>query len=121
MRRRGLGEDGLLGTVYPDTTVLVLRFFDDLALAAPADAEQQVGIVGQIVAALQEITRRLEVRYVKIMTNEIVAAEGFDGDGHARRGRAGRGGARASRTRARAASPGPAAGSTTRSVSIPAR
>jgi adenylate cyclase len=82
LRRRGLGEDGMLGTVYPDTTVLVLRFLDDLALAAPADAEQQVGVVGQIVGALQEITRRLEVRYVKIMTNEIVAAEGFDGDGH---------------------------------------
>ena len=82
MRRRGLGDDRLLGTVYPHTTVLVLRFFDDLALAAPTDAEQQVGVVGQIVAALQEITRRLEVRYVKIMTNEIIAAEGFDGDPH---------------------------------------
>jgi class 3 adenylate cyclase len=79
--RRGLGEDGMLGTVYPDTTVLVLRFLDDLALAAPADAEQQVGAVGQIVSALQEVTRRLEVRYLKIMANEIVAAEGFDGDG----------------------------------------
>jgi class 3 adenylate cyclase len=81
MRRRGLGENGMLGTVCPDTTALVLRFLDDLALAAPADAEQQVGIVGQIVSALQEITRRLEVRYLKIMANEIVAAEGFDGDG----------------------------------------
>jgi class 3 adenylate cyclase len=81
MRRRGLGEEGLLGTVYPDTTVLVLRFLDDLALAEPADAERQVGVVGQIVAALQEITKRLEIRYLKIMAHEIVAAEGFDGDG----------------------------------------
>jgi adenylate cyclase len=82
MRHRGLSDDRLLGTVYPHTTVLVLRFFDDLALAAATDAEQQVGVVGQIVAALQGITRRLEVRYVKIMTNEIVAAEGFDGEDH---------------------------------------
>lgn len=81
MRRRGLDDERLLGTVYTQTTVLVLRFLDDLALAAPTDTEQQVGLVGQIVAALQEITRRLEVRYVKIMANEIVAAEGFDGDG----------------------------------------
>jgi class 3 adenylate cyclase len=81
LRRRGLDEDGLLGAVYPDTTVLVLRFLDDLTLAAPADAEQQVGVVGQIVSALQEITRRHEVRYLKIMANQIVAAEGFDGDG----------------------------------------
>ena len=82
LRRDGLSDDRLLGTVYPHTTVLVLRFLDDLALAAPTDADQQVGVVGQIVAALQEITRRLEVRYLKIMANEIVAAEGFDGDGH---------------------------------------
>ena len=82
LRRRGPGEDGMLGTVYPGTTVLVLRFLDDLALAAPADAEQQIGVVGQIVGALQEVTRRLEVRYLKIMANEIVAADGFDGDGH---------------------------------------
>jgi adenylate cyclase len=81
MRRRGLDDERLLGTVYTQTTVLVLRFLDDLALAAPTDTEQQVGVVGQIVAALQEITRRLEVRYIKIMANEIVAAEGFDGDG----------------------------------------
>ena len=77
-----MSEDRLLGTVYPHTTVLVLRFFDDLALGVPADSEQQVGIVGQIVAALQEITRRLEVRYLKIMANEIVAADGFDDEGH---------------------------------------
>jgi adenylate cyclase len=82
IQRRGLEEDSMLGTVYPDTTVFVLRFLDDLTLAAPASAEQQVGVVGQIVAAVQEITRRLEVRYVKIMANQIVAAEGFGGDGH---------------------------------------
>jgi class 3 adenylate cyclase len=78
IRHRGLGDDRLLGTVHPHTTVLVLRFFDDLTLAARADAEQQLGVVEQIVAAVQEITRRLEVRYLKIMSNEIVAAEGFD-------------------------------------------
>jgi adenylate cyclase len=78
IRRRGLGDDRLLGTVHPHTTVLVLRFFDDLTLAARADAEQQVGVVEQIVGAVQDITRRLKVRYVKIMSNEIVAAEGFD-------------------------------------------
>ena len=82
IRRRGMSDDRLLGTVHPHTTVLVLRFFDDLTLSARADAEQQVGVVEQVVAAVQEITRRLEVRYVKIMSNEIVAAEGFDADAH---------------------------------------
>ncbi|MGH6920690.1 MAG: adenylate/guanylate cyclase domain-containing protein, partial [Geminicoccaceae bacterium] len=72
----------LIGTLYPHATVLVLRLFDDLAMAAHVDPERQSGVVERIVAAFQEITQRLHVRYVKIMTNEIVAAEGFDGDAH---------------------------------------
>ena len=74
------GDERLIGTLCPHTTVLVLRFFDDLALAARADSEQEIGVIERIVAAFQEITERLRVRYLKIMTNEIVAAEGFDGD-----------------------------------------
>jgi class 3 adenylate cyclase len=81
MSARGLDGDRLIGTLYPDTTVLVLRLLDDVALAAPTDAGPQTGVLGRIVAAFQEIARDREVRYVKIMSNEIVAAEGFDGDG----------------------------------------
>jgi class 3 adenylate cyclase len=66
--------------LYPHTAVLVLRFLDDLALAARADGEQEIGVIERIVATFQEVAGRLQVRYVKIMTNEIVAAEGFDGD-----------------------------------------
>jgi adenylate cyclase len=80
MSGRGLSEDRLLGTVYPQVSVLVLRLFDDLAMAARADTEGQIGVIEQIVAAFQEMARDRQVRYVKIMTNEIVAAEGFDGD-----------------------------------------
>ena len=77
---RGLGDERLLGTVHPDLSVLVLRFFDDLAMAARAGPEDQIGVVGQIVAAFQEIAANRQVRYAKIMTNEIVAAAGFDSD-----------------------------------------
>jgi adenylate cyclase len=80
MSGRNLSEDRLLGAVYPEVSVLVLRLFDDLAMAAAADGEEQIGVIEQIVAAFQEMARDREVRYVKIMTNEIVAAEGFDGD-----------------------------------------
>ena len=82
MSGRGLDDDRLIGTLYPHATVLVLRLFDDLAMAAHVDPERQSGVVERIVAAFQEIAQRLHVRYVKIMTNEIVAAEGFDGDAH---------------------------------------
>lgn len=80
MSGRNLSEDRLLGAVYPEVSVLVVRLFDDLAMAAAADGEEQIGVIEQIVAAFQEMARDREVRYVKIMTNEIVAAEGFDGD-----------------------------------------
>ncbi|HSA82085.1 MAG TPA: cache domain-containing protein [Geminicoccaceae bacterium] len=76
----GRSDGQLIATLYPHTAVLVLRFLDDLALAARADAEQEIGVIERIVATFQEVADRLQVRYVKIMTNEIVAAEGFDGD-----------------------------------------
>jgi class 3 adenylate cyclase len=80
MSGRGLSDNRLLGTLYPQVSVLVLRLLDDLAMAARADAEQQAGVIEQIVGAFQESTRRRHVHYVKIMTNEIVAAEGFEGN-----------------------------------------
>ena len=79
---RGLNDDGLQAKVFPTATALVLRFFDDLAMAASADGEQRVGVIERIVAAFQEIAERQQVRYVKIMTDQIVAVEGFDQAAH---------------------------------------
>jgi adenylate cyclase len=79
---RGLSDDGLQAKVFPKATALVLRFFDDLAMAASADGEQRVGVIERIVAAFQEIAERQQVRYVKIMTDQIVAVEGFDQAAH---------------------------------------
>jgi adenylate cyclase len=79
---RGLNDDGLRANVFPKATALVLRFFDDLAMAASADGEQRVGVIERIVAAFQEIAERQQVRYVKIMTDQIVAVEGFDQAAH---------------------------------------
>jgi adenylate cyclase len=82
MSVRGLGDERLRATVFPNATVLVLRFFDDLAMGASADAERGIGVIERIVAAFQGITERLQVRYVKIMTDEIVAVDGFGQDAH---------------------------------------
>jgi adenylate cyclase len=79
---RGLNDDGLQAKIFPKATALVLRFFDDLAMAASADGEQRVGVIERIVAAFQEIAERQQVRYVKIMTDQIVAVEGFDQAAH---------------------------------------
>jgi adenylate cyclase len=75
---RGLNDDGLRAKLFPNATALVLRFFDELAMAASADSEQRLGVIERIVAAFQEIAERRQVRYVKIMTDQIVAVEGFD-------------------------------------------
>jgi len=75
--RRGLREEQVPAMRFPQVTVLVLRMADDVALAT-GDAAETVTI-GQIVAACQKAAERHSIRYLKILTDQIVAAEGFDG------------------------------------------
>jgi hypothetical protein len=65
-----------------ELAALALRFLDDLAMAATAYAKRRLGVIERIVAAFQEIAERRQVRYVKIMTDQIVAVEGFDQSAH---------------------------------------
>lgn len=76
--RRGLQSDQVQAMRFPQVTVLVLRMADDIALAT-GDAAETVAI-GQIVAACQKAAERHGIRYLKILTDQIVAAEGFDGN-----------------------------------------
>lgn len=75
---RGIDDGRLLAAIFPATTVLVLKFSDDFALAASPDGEARMVVVEQIVRTFQEIAERHEVRYVKILNEQIVAAEGFE-------------------------------------------
>lgn len=77
---REVADDRLRASVFPHTTVLVLAFSDDLALATRASPEERLLVIERIVRALQEISERREIRYVKILNDQIVAAEGFDRD-----------------------------------------
>ena len=87
-RRGGIrGEDG--PAVFTALTVLVVRLFDDVALAASAHGRDRSGVLDAVVEEVDAAVRRLEIRYVKIMTDQIVAAEGFDGDPHAAAARIG--------------------------------
>jgi adenylate cyclase len=76
---RGLTSERVLATVFPDTTVLVLTFLDDLAIAS-AGGGRPVALIEHIVDLFQRIAERLDVRYVKILGDQIVAIEGFEGD-----------------------------------------
>jgi class 3 adenylate cyclase len=78
--RRGVAEGKGGPTVFNALTVLVVRLFDDLALAGSVAERDQTALIEAVVEQVEEAVRRLEIRYVKIMTDQIVAAEGFDGD-----------------------------------------
>jgi class 3 adenylate cyclase len=81
--RRGL-EGGQLGaTLFPHTTVLVLRIADDLALAAK-DGDRENGTVFEtIVKVCQMAATEYDIPYMKVVNQEIVAAGGFTTDSEA--------------------------------------
>ena len=67
-------------SAFTEATVLVLRLQDDVALAGPAQGESDSCAIQQIVAAFEHAAGVSEIRYLKILGQEIVAADGFDGD-----------------------------------------
>jgi adenylate cyclase len=76
---RGLSRDRMLATVFPTATVLVLKLLDDLAIAASAAEGHDVALIEQVVELFQRSAEKLKVRYVKILGDQIIAIEGFDG------------------------------------------
>lgn len=89
LSRRGGGEGEGGHAVFKALTVLVVRLFDDVALADNAQGRDRSAVLEAIVEQVEASVQRLEIRYVKIMTDQIVAAEGFDGDPHAAAARIG--------------------------------
>lgn len=67
--------------VFPNTSVLLLMLTESLALAEPVKGGD-APLADHLVCSLQELSRTLGVEYVKIMSDEIVCAAGFDGDAH---------------------------------------
>jgi len=76
---RGLDKEGTAAALFPDTTVLVLRFVDPVIIAERA-GDTGEAVIGRIVRELQRITEERHIDYVKIMSDQIVAVEGFSGD-----------------------------------------
>ena len=76
--RRGLGEEQVAAMRFPHVTVLVLRMADDIALATGSAADAVV--IERIVRACQGAAERHRIRYLKILNEQIVAAEGFDAE-----------------------------------------
>ncbi|GEO40350.1 hypothetical protein SAE02_44980 [Skermanella aerolata] len=76
--RRGLGDDQLAAMRFSHVTVMVLRMADDIALATGNAADAVV--IERIVRSCQGAAERHRIRYLKILNEQIVAAEGFDSD-----------------------------------------
>jgi len=76
--RRGLGDDQLAAMRFSHVTVMVLRMADDIALATGNAADAVV--IERIVRSCQAVAERHRIRYLKILNEQIVAAEGFDSD-----------------------------------------
>lgn len=81
---RGLGKEGTTAEVFPDVSVLVLRFIDPVIMAERS-SDTGEAVIDRIVRELQRITEEHGIDYLKIMSDQIVAVEGFsrDRDRHA--------------------------------------
>jgi hypothetical protein len=73
---RGIDPATIAGDVYPDVAVMVVHFADPLALSRPASPAGNA-VSDQIACALQEIARKRDIPYLKIVGQEVVGAAGF--------------------------------------------
>lgn len=84
LRRHVTGEDSkaeMLGaTVYRDVSVLALKLLDDNALAARAASDHDGVVIREVVSIFREAADSVDVPYVKILTDQVLAVDGFEGD-----------------------------------------
>lgn len=74
-------------SVFPGATVLYLKLLNDRALVARSAEQADAAIIRKVVAAFEEAANRNEIPYVKFLTDQILAIDGFgeQGEGAAER------------------------------------
>jgi class 3 adenylate cyclase len=86
LRRDGAQKDGLSAnaSVFPAASVLTLKFLDDHALASDvsenASGNADGAVMGAVFAVFEDAATAANIPYVKILTDQILAVDGFDGD-----------------------------------------
>ncbi|MBK8175081.1 MAG: GAF domain-containing protein [Rhodospirillales bacterium] len=85
----GLGGDKVASAIFADAAVMVMRFVDPVMAAverAASGGPERSPVLNDVVCALQRIAETHEIDYLKIVSDQIVAIEGFSGDAiqHAR-------------------------------------
>jgi class 3 adenylate cyclase len=77
LARQGLDPKSLAATTFPDTSVLVLHFSEQFAMASHAAADGTVSLIDRMAVAIQQIAEEHDVDYVKILGDNIVSVAGF--------------------------------------------
>jgi class 3 adenylate cyclase len=68
----------LAAQIFPRATIMVMRFTDAIAIAAPEAVNARVAALDRLARAMQEIAAARAIDYVKILGDSMMAAEGFD-------------------------------------------
>ena len=74
---RGIDPSTIDGDVYPNVAVVVVHLVDPVALSVRL-ASGENSISDQIACTLQQIARKRDVPYLKIVGQEIIGAAGFN-------------------------------------------
>lgn len=74
---RGIDPATIEGDIYPSVAVMVVHFVDQLAMPARPEGAAQDTISDQVACSLQQIARKRDIPYLKIVGQEIIGAAGF--------------------------------------------
>jgi class 3 adenylate cyclase len=77
INKRGHDGNGLEADVYPDVTVLVLRFIDPKSLARNVEADSSRSAIDSLVCHFEEMVAARELDYWNIVSDQIVCAAGL--------------------------------------------
>jgi class 3 adenylate cyclase len=75
----GLDTETIGADVFPAVAVMVVRFSDPVAIATRHGTES-CSLADRIAEALQEIAEQQNIPYMKFVSQEVVAAAGFDAE-----------------------------------------
>lgn len=78
LKAGGIDPDQTAADIFPDMTVLVLKFTDTLSLAGRITETESKTTVDQMVGHLEDLVTARGIDYMKVMGEEIVCAAGFE-------------------------------------------
>jgi class 3 adenylate cyclase/GAF domain-containing protein len=78
LKAGGIDPDQTAADIFPDMTVLVLKFTDTLSLAGRITDTESTTTVDQLVGHLEDLVTAQGIDYMKVMGEEIVCAAGLE-------------------------------------------